>query len=340
MLPATRWIGVLLMLGFAIASFRYAWQLRGRLPRPSLRALARTLHKQRKARKLPPWLELLHVVGWAFAFLSIAVVVSGYPTAGRWIMMPVLVVFFLAGMVDLTIRIKYVVRHVWSGMLGKVFAVSFGAALALAALALAKHIVHDITHIDPKYLLESTGALAALLLPVVYCMFGICALVLIFVFQMIAVGIFMTVSLLVGYWRPLLGASRGERLRLLYYRITHGKRPPGGKLPKRKLFQVDDLSMFARPVCTAAVIAVVGGLLAEFANAASGLRQTVEYAIVGMEYRSATSCLNLPKDSLVAYMEDGNVSVASGDARKRRFEVQKCALTKADDGERASSAGL
>ena len=304
------WVIALVPLYVGITAVVGAWRMRKQLPPLPLEAI---VHKVRQFRELPLWVGFLFLIGCPPLALAAALLLIGYDVAATWIALPALLPLSVAGIHDLSIRIRLVMRHVWSDTLGKLFAVSIGTVLALGAIVLAKHIVHGITHIDPKYLLESTGMLAALLLPVVYFAFAYCVLFAYFLLLMLSFPVTQLVS--------------------------HHATEDAGETSTSKWFDAGGLLKCARLTCTLAVLAVAVILLDQGTGAAAHLRPLVRYLIVKLEYRDASSCLNLPKDARVAYMEDENVSVAPDQGHHHDFEVKKCKLTPDDDGAGAPSSG-
>jgi hypothetical protein len=232
------------------------------------------------------------------------------------------VILSIAGVGDLIQRGAWLGRQIWSDMAGKVFSLSVGTILFYLAIAKAKTWIHSITHIDPKYLTESTAILSAILLPIVYGLFGVGLLYLLAFLQMIVLVVFTSAVMLAQQVGPFTGRGNYARMKLLWYRLSTGKKPPGGVPPKSSF--LDDISVFSRPLSTIAILVAVSDASQTVSENMPKLLPHIKSVLVALEYRNDSSCIGFEKDAAVVYMEDGNISVARPKGDKLDFSVEEC----------------
>jgi hypothetical protein len=325
------WVGGLLMICLAGALLFQAAVLLRELTHPLLRCGIRTLRKIRKIVDVPPAIRLLHTIGWAVLLLVATATVVGYPKASQWGSVVGLAILGIAGAADLLTRANQLLRFAWNETLGKIFTVSVGAALIAVSVAVAKHWVHATTHVDPKYLTEATAVIAALTLPAIYGLFCVAVLFLFAILQFGGLFIFMFATSIGKYFTVMAGENHRQRSRMLWYRISKGKRPPGRVLPPLSLRQLaailGEVSVIARPFGTLIVLGAAATILDRAADGFPRAQPYLVSALVWLEYRTDSSCVGLPHDSVVAYMEDGNISTVRRIQGEWKFAVAKCTFS-------------
>jgi hypothetical protein len=233
-------------------------------------------------------------------------------------------VFAVAGVCEITVQARRVLKQAWAQTAGKIVSVSLGVILTAVTVSMAKQTVHSLAHIDPKYMTEFTAAVAAGLLPLVYVGAAGALLLLWALFQVVLMGPLLLGSSLLTQPKPLVGDRLQSRVRVFWYRIRKGKRPPGGILPDPGFLPQYEVSLVGSVLSKVAVgwaLAHVGEGLAFALPDATPL---LSKAMVELEYRPASSCRNINAQLGVVYMDDGNVSVARFQNGRYRFTVEKC----------------
>jgi len=209
-------------------------------------------------------------------------------------------------------------------MAGKIISLSLGVMLTAATVSMAKQTVHSLAHVDPKYMTEFTAAVTAGLLPLVY--LGVAGTILLLwaAVQILLLGAVLFGGSLLTQVKPLIGERAQNRVRLFWYRIRTGKRPPGGVMPSVGVMPQHEVSLVGSVLSKIAVVWL-------FAQVGEGVNVTVPEAtpllakaMVSLEYRPASSCRNIDAGLSVVYMDDGNVSVARFKDNQYQFTVEKC----------------
>jgi hypothetical protein len=201
--------------------------------------------------------------------------------------------------------------------------VSLGVMLTAVAVSMAKHTVHSLAHIDPKYMTEFTAAVTAGLLPLVYVGAAGALLLLWALFQVALLGPLLFGSSLLTQPKPLAG-GRVQRLRVFWYRIRKGERPSGGLLPDPGFMPQYEVSLIGSVLSKVAVGWALAHVGEGLAFALPDVTPILAKAMVELEYRPASSCRNIDAQLGVVYMDDGNVSVARLQDGRYRFTVEKC----------------
>lgn len=318
--------GLAFMVGLGTAFAAYACRLFSPLYKSAMYHVLHAIPPTRKFFCVPPGIRFLHVSAWAAGCLSSAATLSGYGACGHAGMILCIVLLFMAGACDIGMRGTWLIRRLWSETLGKIFSVSIGAILLCLAIVKAKAWVHSVTHIDPKYLIESTAILVAILLPIMYWIFGIALLCLLAILQMLGMTVFVLGGMFASSLTPLIGTGRREKLRLLWYRLSTGRRPPGGKVPNSFAAMLDDVSVFMKPMSTGAVIFAFVMVYKTVDGVVPQLQPYATSTLAALEYRRGGSCAGVDNALGVVYMEDGHISVARKVGDKLVFTVQDCQL--------------
>ena len=246
------WLGLAMFTGMAVAFFFRACRLARPLWKPFIRRSLRAIRVMRRVHAISPPVKLLHAGAWTFGCLSVAATYAGHAEAGKIGITIFFAILFVAGLGDLFQRGAWLLRQIWSDMLGKVFSLTIGTVLLCLSIARAKTWVYSMTLIDPKYLTEATAIFSAVLLPLMYGFFAVALLYLLAILQMIGMVIFMVVAMFAQQIGLFAGSTNVARMKLLWYRLSAGKKPLGNVLPKSSF--LDDISVFSRPLSTIALI--------------------------------------------------------------------------------------
>lgn len=322
--PVVIWISTIVFSLFAVDLAGKAAGIAWHRKRKVFRRSVRVLRQIRRIHTVPPLLSFLHASGFAACFAYTAAFFAGYQ--GLATLFLCLLAFFLsiAGLVDLIIWGNLFFRNVWNEVLGKIFAVSVGAALLAGGISVAKNIVHSITHVDPKYFIEATALLSSLLVPAAYCLFGMALLYLFSLIQLLRFGVFVFGAMLAQQFVGFVGPGGREKMRLLWYRLANGKRPVMNQIPKKRFLEMAQVSLIAKPISTICLTSLAAWGLQGVFEHASLLRPLAEQAIVQLEYRTESSCAGLEPGTAVAYMDDGKISKATRQGDKFSFTVGSC----------------
>lgn len=318
------WAGNTLMVGMAVAFFIRACRLARPMQKSLVRRLFRAVRFLRKVLAVSPAVKFLHVLAWSIGCMAPAAVLTGHKLLEQICITTFFIVLFIAGVADLIQRGGLLAKLAWSELLGKLFSVSIGAILLCLAIARAKMWVHSIAHIDPKYLTESTAIFAAVLLPIMYCLFGMALLYLLAILQMLGLAVYAFSSMITEQIGPFAGAANYARFRLFWYRIAKGKKPLGGTLPSGRSSMLDSILIFSKPLSTIAIITAMTFVFQTLGSVMLRVQPYLTTALVALEYRQGGSCIGLGDDARVAYMEDGNVSVVRMKGQTPTFSVEAC----------------
>jgi hypothetical protein len=273
--------------------------------------------------KRPAIVEALHLLGIGAVLLLMAGLVSGVYKDVRTGMTPVFAIFAVAGICEITVQAKRILKQAWAKTAGKVISLSLGGILTAVTVSMAKQTVHSLAHIDPKYMAEFTAVVVAGMLPLVY--LGVAgALLLLWAVIQILVVVVLFASGMFTQAMPWIGNCVQNRARLLWYRICKGRRPSGGAMPVTSFMPQHEVSLVGSVISKFAVVGmlaqVVDDVSAEVPRATPLLAKTM----VQLEYRPASSCRNIDARLAVVYMDDGYVSVASFRDGRYHFRVEKC----------------
>lgn len=275
------------------------------------------------ARK-PPVVEALHLLGIAIVSLAMVAMVCDWYRDLQISMAPALVVFAVAGVCEIIVQTKRMLKQAWAQVTGKILSLSFGVILTAATLSMAKQSVHSLAHIDPKYLTEFTTAVAAGLLPLV-CL-GVAGIVLILwaTLQILLLGALLLGGSLLTPVKPFVGDRTQNGMRMFWYRIRTGKRPPGRVMPAAVFMPQHEVSLVGSALAKVAVVWALAQVGEGIAVIAPDTTPMLVKAMVKLEYRPNSSCRNLDPGLGIVYMDDGNVSVARREGDHYRFTVEKC----------------
>lgn len=318
------WASLCFLIGLATAFFLRAWRLFASVQKGTMRRFMRVVRFTRKLLAVPPGIRFLYAAAWSIVCLSTAATLSGYAMVGRASMLVVFALLFAAGLADLSIRGTWLIRQLWTELLGKIFSISIGAVLVSLALIRAKTLVHSITHIDPKYFVESTAILAAFLLPIMYCLFGIALLSLLAILQIAGTVAISFAMMTAQHLGTFLGRANRARIRVLWYRVATGKRPPENNVPSYIVRLLDGISIMTKPMSTIAVIGGISMVYQALYGMLPLLQPYVTSTLVALEYRHGSSCVGLEDTKGLVYMEDGNVSVVRNVDNNLVFSVESC----------------
>jgi hypothetical protein len=274
--------------------------------------------------KRPAIVEALHLLGIGVVLLLMAGFVSGMYKDIQTGMVPVFAIFFAAGICEITVQAKRVLKQAWAKTAGKVISLSLGAVLTAVTVSMAKQTVHSLAHIDPKYMTEFTTIVVAGLLPLVYLGAAGALLSVWAGFQMLLVTVIFFASDSLTQSMPRIGTRARNRAGMLWYRIRTGRRPLGGAMAVASFMPQHHVSLVGSVISKVAVVVVlfqvVDGVSAEVPRAAPLLAK----AMVQLEYRPASSCRNIDARLSVVYMDDSKVSVARFKDGRYHFTVEKC----------------
>jgi hypothetical protein len=272
----------------------------------------------------PVIVDALHLLGIAMLFTSVAGLVAGLYSDARIGMVPTFAVFAVAGVCEITVQAKRMFKQAWAKTAGKILSLSLGVMLTAVTVSMAKQTVHSLAHVDPKYMAEFTAVVAAGLLPLVYLGAAGVLLLLWAALQVLLLVVILFGSSLLTQTRPLMGDGAQNRVRLFWYRIRTGKRPPDGVLPASGFMPQHEVSLIGSVVSKLVVGLALAQMGEGLAIAVPGATPWMEHAMVSLEYRPASSCRNIDARFGVVYLDGGKVSVARFYGGSYRFSVEKC----------------
>jgi hypothetical protein len=287
----------------------------------------RMVRSWRAYAKKPPIVEALQLLGIGIGLLSMSGLLTGLYSDMQTGALPAVAVLALAGVCEITVQTKRVLKQAWAQMAGKIVSVSLGVILTAVTVSMAKQTVHSLAHVDPKYMAEFTAAVAAGLLPLVFLGTAAALLLLWAILQMVLLGAVFFGGILLEQAKPLVGERLQNRVRLFWYRIRTGRRPPHGVLPTAGFMPQHEVSLVGSMLSKVAVVWVLAQAGKGLAVAAPETIPLLTKVMVRLEYRPAPSCRNLAAPLGVVYMDDGNVSVARLKNGLYQFTVEKCELS-------------
>lgn len=272
----------------------------------------------------PPTVEALHLLGIAMSFLSVAGLVSGLYSDVRIGMMPAFSVFVVAGICEITVQTKRVLKQAWAKLVGKIISLSLGVMLTAVTVSMAKQTVHSLAHVDPKYLTEFTAVAAAGLMPLMYLGAAGVVLLLWAMIQTLLLGAVFVGTGLLSQAKPFIGEGVQQRMRLFWYRIRIGRRPPGGVVPTAGFMPQHEVSLVGSVLSKLAVVCLLVQAGEGVAVAVPDVTPLLIKAMVRLEFRAASSCRNVDAGLGVVYIDRGNVLVARPQNGHYLFTVEKC----------------
>ena len=197
--------------------------------------------------------------------------------------------------------------------------VIFGATI------LAKNIAHMISHVDPKYLpdfvLLATAAAYPFVLASVLSFFLLLVLTMQYLLLFLCLPLFMVGQTLIN---SLIGERR-EKIKSLLYRLWSGHKPLRSRRWWVNAFA--GFEYFLRPVGTGALATgLIAFLVYGFTLTGPIAEKYLPQLLVFVEYRPMSSCVGLPADAQVVYLDRGFVSVAKKNTTGYAFAIQKCEI--------------
>ncbi|WP_425252964.1 hypothetical protein ACPJXG_28290 [Janthinobacterium sp. NFX145] len=273
---------------------------------------------------ISPIVKAFHLLALAFCSLSATMgIVIGLNTAMAflWVAGSILA---MAGICEMTTQATRLLKKAWGPILGKVLALSVGAAITVIALSKAKQLVHSLSSIDTKYVAEFTTLVTAFYLPMVFIAAIGVGMAIYASCQLLVLTIFTISNNLMIQSRAVLGESWMEKQQMFWYRISEGKRPSGNILPPRKFLSEFEISMLMSPLSKI----ILAWMLVQGVDASTTslplIAPWLKTQIVAIEYRSGSACKNINKNLGVVYMDDGNVSVARLGKDGYIFNIEAC----------------
>lgn len=317
-------IFALIPAGMAVMLFVRYWRRWRSMRKRVARWEMRMLRAWRKFWAPAPIVEMLHGIGAAIGLFSSALSIAGWPVLGGFGLQATMGLFMAAGVCDIALRTTRVLKAAWAPVAGKIWSASIGVALTALTACLAKQLIQNLSHIDPKYFTEFIVVLTACLAPFVYMMAFAVILSLYAMFQIIVFGLVAFVGAFYGQARPLFPKKWYQRVRLFWYRIRMGKKPPGEVVPSSGPLSQGEISLLASPISTVAVVYALITILQSTVQVFPHAQPILARAMVAIEYRQGGACRNIGREVRLAYMDDGLVSIATWNGVSYEFEVKKC----------------
>ncbi|MGK5063002.1 hypothetical protein [Janthinobacterium sp. LB3P112] len=310
----------------AISAFLF-WRFWGHWKALRFQLMRKEMHVIKAWRKffhISPIVKAFHILAFAFCLLSVAVGIVIGINESKPVLWVVGFILALAGICEMMTQATRLLKKAWSPLLGKVLAISVGVAITVIALSRAKQLVHSLSPIDTKYMVEFTTLVTAFYLPMVFITAVGVGMAIYASCQLLVLTIFTVYSNLMMQSSAVLGENFIKRQQMFWYRIKEGKRPPGKMLPPRKFLSQLEISMLMSPLSKI----VLAWILVQGVDASTtsfpSMAPWLKTQIVAIEYRSGSACKNIDKGLGVVYMDDGNVSVARPGKDGYTFNVEAC----------------
>lgn len=323
----TIWQGRIVGLLAAAFSFSLFWRFWGHWKALRFQLMRNEMYVIKAWREffhLSPIVKAFHLLAFAFLCLSAAVgVVVDVSDA-----MPVLwvsgAILATAGICEMMTQTTRLLQKAWSPLLGKVLAISVGVALTMVALSRAKQLVHSLSPIDTKYVVEFTTLVTAFYSPMMFIAAIGAGMALYACCHLLVLVIFAASSTLMFQSRTLFGENWMSKRRMFWYRLSKGKRPPGNILPLPKVLSEFDIAMLMSPLSKILLAWMLAYGVEAATTSVPVMTPWLKTVLVEMEYRSGSACKNLDKTVPVVYMDDGNVSVARRGENGYTFTIETC----------------
>ena len=313
------------LIGFAAVAAIFlglvlrAKELAYKLKYPLLRRTWRGIFLFRKLFRVSPEVELLHIVTLLLVILSLLYLMSTKDVQGSNLLGNAAVITLLGSVViDSGHQIFFLTRKAWARTLGKVALAALGATLYFAADAIAKNIIHSITHADPKYFPDAAGILVAGITPMLYLTIGSILAVIWAIAQLTVLG------LLILLWQPIevLGISSHVKDRAAYRIRTGRKAPIGYKAP---IFSTNGFLFFMRPFGLLIAVVYLWNSIGAITTAYSAqITSHIQDLVVISEYHDDTLCRGLPINAKVSYLDNGLISVLEKTGAEMKFSIRPC----------------
>lgn len=293
-----------------------------------MRQEMRMVRSWRAFAKPNPVVSALHYLAVSVMFFSIVVQLGGWAEARTAGLVVVTVVLAIAGLCETTVRTSRIVKSAWAPTIGKLLSVSVCVILAAISLAIAKQVTHSLVNIDPKYFIEFVSITTFLVLPLTYLTVAAGLLGVYAVFQFVTVLAIGVADMFLAPLQPVIGNGIRTKIGLYWYRILNGHKPLNNVIPKLGLFSPGKVALIASPMSKFAVVLLASGLVEMATEIFPNIRSTMTDVLISLEYRAHHRCVNIAQDSLVAYMEDGWVSVAIKSEDSYKFDIVRCSFVK------------
>jgi hypothetical protein len=321
-----KWIGPVvitaLLAHFAIDTVKHGWTLRW----AALRGIVWWIRMLRSVFYISRGANFLYKLALLFMLIGVMVLnASKNMSVYNAIAYAGCATFVFAALFDLFFRISRLVKKAWAKTIGKLFAVTFGAIILSVAIAFSKHAVHKITHVDASHFSEFIGILSVTLLPVFYLYVACCILSVFALFQLVGLAIALVAMLPYRSFVANFSEAHRYQARLVWYRLTHGKRPIG-RLPSPKFFSWEHIPLFSRPLATIAVVGLFSACLEWTGQRVGYLDNTIVQTLILIQYDDGSRCVGIAPDVKIAYLDRGYVSTATLIDGKYVFDTSQCKL--------------
>lgn len=215
--------------------------------------------------------------------------------------------------------------QVWARTIGKVLFATFGAIVLALGLALAKHQVHSIAHVDSKYFDNFINLFAVIVAPFLYVSIFMVLLGIFALLQFVGLIVIIAFKIVKAFLPSYIDPQRRYNRQMYWHKIRYGKKPR--VLPQQSLFPLEDILMLMRPFGTLAVVATLGSFVSGLNFYSGRITDLVVPALIRIQYESDSRCNGLDADTRVVYLDRGNVSTARLDNGRYIFSVASCEMS-------------
>lgn len=313
---------------FSLIFFKRCWRLAISSRKEFMRWEMRLIKSWRAYAKPAPIVQLVQSLSIALAAGSATLLFAGLENTGQVGITSAGILLAVAGLCEIAVLTSRVLQYAWAPFLGKVITLVLGGVLTALSVVFAKQAVHEVLNIDPKYFSELVVIGAAIFLPLVF-LTAVAGFVAIYAFfQLWVFGLLILADTVLVHVKPFSDNGVLASVRMYWYRIRNGRRPPGRVMAEAGLLPEHRITLIASALSKIAVAVILFKALGAVTQVLPDVRPYLARVVVELEYRTGSSCANIDPALPVAYMENGWVSVARREGENYRFEIETCSFQK------------
>lgn len=299
------------------AIVRYAWRSWRNVWPSALRRGVRVLRGWRRLHELSHFSEFLSSSALIVAvFGLVTLLATGSHVAVSYFTYLTCALLIVSALTDTARLILVIGRIAWARVAGKFVISACSAGILFLSASIAKHVTHSITGVDPSFFIEFVGLLTLLSIPLVCLAIWSVAAGVWSGFLFIGILVQLAISMIFG----VVGSHRPH----FAYRLRYGKKSPQGYKPSQAV-SIEGVSRFMRPIGLLGSIWLASSLMSgvELVFNKYGER-ALRSALILTEYHFGTQCAGVSKDTAVAYLGDGLISVGRQSGRSWEFMLKTC----------------
>ncbi|WP_043350983.1 hypothetical protein [Cupriavidus basilensis] len=317
--------GILIMVGVLIyCGWTFVRRLRALRRQASFAIFRRACALMRAVRRvnaITPEVEALQILAQLLCIVAFGILMlPGFASTFGILSIVVAVMACVGSLLDLLQKTASFTKYAWARVAGKVMLATTGSlALCLANIS-ARHVIHAITHLDPKSFPDFHALLVIGLLPLMYVLI-VSGMIVIWCAanMMLMWAIWFAAQVLQALWPPLWDAQTKEQL---IYRIWHGKRLPAAHADTKQTEMTTYIMRYVSVIGT--VVFFIAFLAQTLVQWAPDVERGLRSVLLLVEYKADSRCEGVEQAARVAYLDGKSVSVARKSPGGWTFTEEEC----------------